>query len=255
MQLKDVEKKLFKPDAANLDDILTIDVPVVVDAAYDTGILHSTNLNELEAGIKSAKKVGDLAWYVIACALTKIIDGGLYAQAGMLQSEYREQIQRRLGIDNRRVSDFLQAGRFLVQHGHKLLSMGWQPEGMQAKIRLANRIKGQVKSESKLLNAVMTKSVDDLRRMIRQSKKKTNNTSSSLTLKDGKLTLDGQDVLTIANNLPNDLKQDIDMVIGALIESREKEGRITCFVVETRRQAQNAPRVFADFIKGKFKKA
>lgn len=255
MNLKDAEKTLFKPEEENIEDILAIEVPVVTDEAYDTGILHSKNLEDLELGIKSAKRVGDLAWYVIACALTKIIDGGLYAQAGMTQTEYRAQIKERLGIDQRRVSDFLQAGRFLIQYGQKLINMGWQPDGMEVKIRLANRIKSQIKNESKLLDTLMSKSVEDLRRMLRQAKRKTNSQSSTLSLQDGKLLLDGQIVLSISPDLPGELAQDINMIVDALIESREKNGRITCFAVETRRQAQNAPRVFRDFLNGKFRKA
>lgn len=253
MDLKEAEKKLFKPEKSNIEDILAVDVPIVRDAAYDTGILLSNKLDDLEAGIRSAKKVGDLAWYVIACALTKIIDGGLYAQAGMTQSEYRKQIQQRLGIDARRVSDFLIAGRFLIQHGQKLLSMGWQPEGMQAKIKLASQIKGRVKNESKLLDAVMTKSVADLRSMLPKNKK--NETPSEFNLRDGQLVLGEQVILSIAKDLPDDLRQDIEMFINALIDSRSHGGRITSFAVESRRQAQNAPRVFRDFTRGKFKKA
>lgn len=256
MNIKDAEKHIFKPEEIQLADLIKIDVPVITDAAYDTQILNSDKLEELEDGIRNAKKVGDIAWYVIAVSLAKIIDGGLYSQGGYTQKEYKEHVQERLGIDKRRVSDFLQAGRFLIQHGQKLLNMGWRPDGMQVKIKLANNAQKIIKNETKLLDAIMTKSLDDLRQMIKKSKKtKPVAAKTMLNLQDGKLMMDDREILRIAPNLPDDLQQDLQMVLEVLLESREKNGRIACFAVESRRQAQNAPRVFSDFIKGKFKKA
>lgn len=221
MNLKNIEKRLFKPEKNNIEDVLAIEVPVVTDAAYDTNILHSTSLVELEEGIRNAKKIGDFAWYVIAVSLAKIIDGGLYIQAGMIQSEYRQHIQERLDIDNRRVSDFLQAGRFLIQHGQKLINLGWRPEGMQAKIKLANNAQKTIKNEAKLLDAIMTKSLQDFEALIKQSKKyKGVDKKSILALQDGKLMLDGREILTINPDLPDDLRQDLQMVFDALIVSR-----------------------------------
>lgn len=246
--------KLFKSVKDDMSDFLTIDVPVVADAAYDTSILRSNNLADLEQGIRAAKKVGDMAWYVIACALTKILDGGLYAQTGLSKDKYKLQIRARLGIDARKLSDFLTAGRFLVQHGQKLIDRGWQPEGMESKIRIASRLKKQVKSEAKVLDALMSKSTEDLREMLRK-KKSADEPASTVTLTDGRVELNGKELLTIASDLPADIAQDIKDFVDALILSRSRAGRVACFAVETRRQAQNAPRIFADFTKGKFKKA
>ncbi|MCM1220318.1 MAG: hypothetical protein NC548_38130 [Lachnospiraceae bacterium] len=256
MKKKDMIDKLFRPETTDLSDILTIEVPIIADAAYNTDILQSNNLDDLEQGIRQAKKTGDFAWYVIAVSLAKIIDGGLYIQAKMTQKEYKEHIQARLGLDNRRVSDFLQAGRFLIDHGQKLINLGWRPEGMQVKIRLANSAKKAIKNETKLLEAIMHESNAGFRALISQKKyKKKSPMSSSISQKDSKLYLDGKEFLSVAPNLPADLAQDIQMIFEALIESRANKGRIACFAVDTRRQAQNAPRIFHDFIRGKFKKA
>ncbi len=256
MNLKDAEKKLFKPEEADLADLVKVEVPIVDDPAYDANFLRSEKLEELEEGIRQAKKVGDFAWYAIAVSLAKIIDGGLYSQAGLTQSQYREVLQERLGLDKRRVSDFLQAGRFLIDHGQKLLSMGWKPEGMQAKIRLANSAKKSIKNESKLIDAIINRSLHEFRDLIRKNNKKSKPSGlSCLAQKDGKLFLDGKEILSATADLPEDLAQDIQMIFEALIESRSHKGRIACFAVENRRQAQNAPRIFRDFINGKFKKA
>ena len=256
MNLKDAEKSLFKPETHDLSELIKIEVPVIADSSYDTTFLRSEKLEELEEGIRKAKKVGDLAWYVIAVSLAKIIDGGLYTQAGLTQKDYRKHLQQRLGLDNRRVSDFLQAGRFLIDHGQKLMNLGWQPEGMQAKIRLANSAKKTIKNESKLLDAIMSKTTDEFRALINKKSRKTKPvTPSSIAQKDGKIFLKGKEIITVDKNLPEDLTQDIQLFFEALIESRARGGRIACFAVDTRRQAQNAPRVFHDFINGKFKKA
>lgn len=257
MKKDEAAKRLFKEEhPVDIAELVRIDVPIVQDTSYDTGFLVSDNLDDLETGIIAARKVGDFCWYAIACSIAKIIDGGLYTQAGLSQKEYVLQTRERLGIDKRRFHEFLSSGRFLIDHGQKLLSMGWRPEGMQKKIQLANTAKKVVKSEAKLLDHIMNDSIDKFRALISKGKSKINSKGpkQDSNLDGRKLLLAGKHIATIEDAAEGTNLEDLIKILETFAESRKAGGRIACFVVETERQALNAPRVFSDYVNGKLQR-
>lgn len=258
MQKQDAEKVLFKSenDKASGEEFVRIHVPMINDPSYDVTFLSSNKLVDLENGVTVARKVGDFCWYAIACSIAKIIDGGMYLQAGLTQTEYKEKTQERLGIDFRRFSEYLQAGRFLIDHGQRLVNMGWRPEGMQNKIMLANSAKKVIKNESKLLDHIMNDSLDSFKAMIRKQKAKVSLKGPKQTsILDGRqLMLNGKVIATIDAAVEGDDLADLEMLLNTFAQSRQKGGRIAAFVVETDRQAKNAPRVFTDYVDGKLQR-
>lgn len=251
MDLKDAEK-LFKDDSADISEILVVEVPIIKSAEYDVNFLESGDLETLESGIRAAKKVGDYAWYAISVSLAKIIDGGLYRQAGLVQAEYRKKIKERLGLDLRRVSDFLQAGRFLIQNGQKLLDLGWRPDNMQHKIMLASRGQKVIKNKDKLLDAIINKSAQEFYEFVKVARPK--KIKTNIKFEKNVLRAGNTEILKVCENIPNEFLKDIKVFVEAFVEARSSGGCVAAFAVETDRQSKNAKRVFYDFINGKLKK-
>lgn len=98
-------------------------------------LLESTDLKEIESGIKKLNEYKDKCWLLSALLLyTKIYDMNIFEQSGLSWTSYLAETKVRLGLDKRDVSEQLSSARFFMKYQDKLIEKGWNPVGSASKL-------------------------------------------------------------------------------------------------------------------------
>lgn len=101
-------------------------------------LLNSTNLEEIENGIKKLNEYTEKCWLLSSIVLyTMVYDKNLYEQSGLSWVEYLAQSRSRLNMDKRDVTEQLSSARFFIKNHKKLVEAGWKPSGSSRKMARA----------------------------------------------------------------------------------------------------------------------
>ncbi len=111
-------------------------------------LFYSRKLTEVESGIRKLNEVSDTCWLLAAILLHSIVyDQNLYTQSKLEWSEYISDSRKRLGLDQRDITEQLAAARFFIQHFDELNKAKWKPLGncrKLARAELALRLSGNL---------------------------------------------------------------------------------------------------------------
>lgn len=100
-----------------------------------TSLMYSTNLDEVESGIKRLNDMSEKCWLLSGIALYSLIyNKNMYQQSGLGWSEYLQKSEERLGVGYKEIYEQLSASRFFICHYEKLLKKGWTPNGSKMKL-------------------------------------------------------------------------------------------------------------------------
>jgi len=111
-------------------------------------LFFSTDLKEIEDGIRRLNDYSSKCWILSALALyTLVYDKELYKQSGLTWTEYYKHTKEKLGMDKRQCSEQLSGARFFIKHHDLLMEKGWDttvPNQSLARGELAYELSGDI---------------------------------------------------------------------------------------------------------------
>lgn len=120
-----------------------------------TNIFFSTDLKEVETGIRKLNEFSNNAWILSSLLLyTVVYNNELYRQSGLAWKDYTAQSRQRLGMNKRDITEQLSAARFFIKNHKALVASGYKNNCSRklARAELATELCGSVDTTIKHLS-------------------------------------------------------------------------------------------------------
>lgn len=186
-------------------------------------ILSSENLEDVEKGIKKLNEYSATCWLLSALALyTLVYDKEMYQQSGLDWLTYMSETKKRTGLSRREVTEQLSSARFFIKNYDKLAKAGWNPIESSRKLaraELALELSGNLNDTIKHIvndtwlefknwyQSFKTLSLPS------NNQKKNIFKADEIKIKNQKVMLRGNPVLTLSENLSSEERAKLDNYI------------------------------------------
>jgi len=195
----------------------------------DLSFLETGVLEDVEKGIRKLGEQTSAAWLVTSLVVYGVLyDGELYSASGLPWREYRNETRKRLGMEYREFSESFAAGRFLIDHGKKLISQNWNPERTARKIarsELALKLCGDV---DLVIEHILSDSWEEfkawytgLKNQLKIAEPVRRKQKRIIEVKRGRLYVGGIEPVTVNEAIPEQERKDIERMIKEYYQGKK----------------------------------
>lgn len=200
------------------NDLIVYEVPDV-DTDLEIDFLDATSLDEIEEGIRSIEMASDLLALVQGVAIVKVEREELWRQAGFeTLRAYRSSQLERLGMPKQTVSSRRRTAEGFLENRRLLGDM--KLTGHVSKLALLSEALRK-HDRREVLRHFKTDSFRAFKAWVRPDLIAADLPDVDLSIKDGRISVDGQGVMEFSPDIPPEEKDFVSRVLKAAYKARQ----------------------------------